>query len=105
MKKTEKDKYFVVFPHKYLEPMAKDNFSLLEDVKSLKVGNEMAVTLSMGIGDVGNDYAKNYGYTRMAIDLALGRGGDQTVIKTKEKTYYFGEAAGRWIRRPVSRRG
>lgn len=90
VKKTEKDKYFVVFPHKYLEPMAKDNFSLLEDVKSLKVGNEMAVTLSMGIGDVGNDYAKNYGYTRMAIDLALGRGGDQTVIKTKEKTYYFG---------------
>ena len=74
VKKTEKDKYFVVFPHKYLEPMAKDNFSLLEDVKSLKVGNEMAVTLSMGIGDVGNDYAKNYGYTRMAIDLALGRG-------------------------------
>ncbi len=90
VKKTEKDKYFVVFPHKYLESMAKDNFSLLEDVKSLKVGNEMAVTLSMGIGDVGNDYAKNYGCTRMAIDLALGRGGDQAVVKTKEKTYYFG---------------
>lgn len=90
VKKTEKDKYFVVFPHKYLDAMAKDNFSILEDVKSIKVGNEMSVTLSIGIGDVGNDYAKNYGYSRMAIDLALGRAGDQAIIKTKEKTYYYG---------------
>lgn len=90
VKKTEKDKYFVVFPHKYLEVMANDNFSILEDVKSIKVGNEMAVTLSIGIGDVGDDYAKNYGYSRMAIDLALGRAGDQAIIKTKEKTYYYG---------------
>ncbi len=90
VKKTENDKYFVVFPHKALAEMAKQNFSLLEDVKSLKVGNEMAVPLSIGIGDVSNDYAKNYGSTRMAIDLALGRGGDQAVVKTKEKTYYFG---------------
>ncbi len=90
VKKTEKDKYFVVFPHKYLDAMAKDNFSLLEDVRTLKAGNEMAVTLSIGIGEVGNDYAKNYRYTRMAIELALGRGGDQAVIKTREKIYYYG---------------
>lgn len=90
VKKTERDKYFVVFPHKYLDIMAKDNFSILEDVKSIKVGNEMSVTLSIGIGDVGNDYAKNYGYSRLAIDLALGRAGDQAIIKTKEKTYYYG---------------
>lgn len=93
VKKTENDKYFIVFPHKSLDEMAQDNFSLLEDVKSLKVGNEMAVTLSMGIGDVGSDYAKNYGYSRMAIDLALGRGGDQAVIKTKDKTFYYGGAS------------
>ncbi len=90
VKKTENDKYFVVFPHKALDAMAKDNFSLLEEVKNLKVGNEMSVTLSIGIGDVGSDYAKNYGYSRMAIDLALGRGGDQAIIKTKEKTWYYG---------------
>ncbi|MCC8028683.1 MAG: DHH family phosphoesterase [Lachnospiraceae bacterium] len=90
VKKTENDKYFVIFPHKALDEMAEDNFSLLEDVKSMKAGTEMSVTLSMGIGSVGDDYAKNYGYSRMAIDLALGRGGDQAVIKTKEKTYYYG---------------
>lgn len=90
VKKTENDKYFVVFQHKYLEKMEEEKFSLLEDVKSIKVGNEMSVTLSMGIGYVENDYTKNYEYSRMAIDLALGRGGDQVVVKTRDKISYFG---------------
>lgn len=90
VKKTENDKYFVVFQHKYLEKMEEEKFSFLEDVKSIKVGNEMSVTLSMGIGYVGNDYTKNYEYSRMAIDLALGRGGDQVVVKTRDKISYFG---------------
>lgn len=92
VKKTENDKYFVVFQHKYLEKMEEEKFSLLEDVKSIKVGNEMSVTLSMGIGYVGNDYTKNYEYSRMAIDLALGRGGDQVVVKTRDKISYFGRS-------------
>lgn len=90
VKKTENDKYFVVFQHKYLEKMEEEKFSLLEDVKSIKVGNEMSVTLSMGIGYVGNDYTKNYEYSRMAIDLALGRGGYQVVVKTRDRISYFG---------------
>ena len=90
VKKTENDKYFVVFQHKYLEKMEEEKFSLLEDVKSIKVGNELSVTLSMGIGYVGNDYTKNYEYSRMAIDLALGRGGDQVVVKTRDRISYFG---------------
>jgi len=90
VKKTENDKYFVVFQHKYLEKMEEEKFSLLENVKSIKVGNEMSVTLSMGIGYVGNDYTKNYEYSRMAIDLALGRGGDQVVVKTRDRISYFG---------------
>ena len=72
--------------------MEEEKFSLLEDVKSIKVGNEMSVTLSMGIGYVGNDYTKNYEYSRMAIDLALGRGGDQVVVKTEIKYLILAEA-------------
>ena len=90
VKKTENDKYFVVFRHKYLQQLEEDKFSLLEDVKSIKVGNEMSVTLSMGFGYVGDDYSKNYEYSRMAIDLALGRGGDQAVLKTRDKISYYG---------------
>lgn len=90
VRKLEKDKYFVVFKHKYLSKLQEDKFSLLEEVKNVKVGNEMAVTLSIGIGDGGSSYNQNYDYARMAIDLALGRGGDQVVVKEGEKISYYG---------------
>lgn len=90
VRKIEKDKYFVVFRHKYLKELEEDKFSLLEDVKTVKVGNEMAVTLSIGIGNTGATYNQNYEYARMAIDLALGRGGDQVVVKEGENTSYYG---------------
>lgn len=88
--KTEKDKYFVVFKYQYLKQMEEDKFSLLEEVKSVKVGNEMAVTLSIGVGICGNHYNKNYEYSRTAIDLALGRGGDQVVVKENDQISYYG---------------
>ncbi len=90
IKKIEKDKYFVVFRHKYLDNLIKDKFSILENVKTIKVGNEMAVTLSIGIGVSNTNYNQKYEFSRMAIDLALGRGGDQVVIKEGEKITYFG---------------
>lgn len=90
VRKTEKDKYFVIFQHKYLAELQEDKFSLIEDVKTVKVGNEMDVTLSIGIGVTGETYNRNYDYARMAIDLALGRGGDQVVIKEGENVLYYG---------------
>ena len=90
VRKIEKDKYFVVFKYKYLEQLKNDKFSLLEDVKTVKVGNEMAVTLSIGIGADGISYNQNYEYARMGIDLALGRGGDQVVVKEGEQVSYYG---------------
>lgn len=90
IKKIEKDKYFVAFKQKYLDDLIEDKFSILEDVKTVKVGNEMAVTLSIGVGVSGNSYTQKYEYSRMAIDLALGRGGDQVVVKEGEKISYFG---------------
>lgn len=90
VRKLEKDKYLVVFRHKYLEKIIEDRFTLLEDIKSVKIGNEMTITLSMGIGTGGSDYAKNYDIAKASMDLALGRGGDQAVIKDGDKIYYYG---------------
>lgn len=90
VRKIEKDKYFVVFKYKYLNVLEEDKFSLIEDVKSVKVGNEMAVTLSIGVGIQGDSYNANYEYSRMAIDLALGRGGDQVVVRKGEEISYYG---------------
>ena len=59
-------------------------FDLLEEVKTVNIGNEMAVTISIGVGLDGLTYAQNYEFARNAIYLALGRGGDQAVIKTPE---------------------
>lgn len=93
VRKTEKDKYFVVFRHEHLKALKEDKFSVLEDVKTVKVGNTMAVTLSIGIGDTAATYSQNNEYSRMAIDLALGRGGDQVVLREGEKVTYFGGKA------------
>lgn len=90
VKKVEKDKYFIVFKQQYLSRLEEDRFSLIEDVKTVKIGNEMAITLSIGIGNSTGTYLQNYEYTRAAIDLALGRGGDQVVIKTADTISYYG---------------
>lgn len=90
VRKLEKDKYLAVFRYKYLEKLMTDKFSLLEDIKNVKIGNEMTITLSIGIGTGARDYAKNYDIAKAAMDLALGRGGDQAVVKDGEKLLYYG---------------
>lgn len=80
VKKLEKDKYLVVFRYRFLEQLREDRFSVLEEVKSVNIGNEMSVTLSIGIGAMNGTYLKNYDMARAAIDLALGRGGDRKSV-------------------------
>lgn len=89
-KKLEKDKYLVIMRKKAIAQLQESRFDLLEDVKTVNIGNEMAVTLSIGVGLDGLTYAQNYEFARNAIDLALGRGGDQAVIKTPESITYYG---------------
>ena len=88
--KMEKDKYLIVMRKKALRQLEEDHFDLLEDAKTVKIGNEMAITLSIGIGLDGLSYAQNYEFARNAIDLALGRGGDQAVVKNSENVTYYG---------------
>lgn len=90
IKKTERDKYLVVLRKKSLRQLQEVRFDLLEDVKTVNIGNEMSVTLSIGIGLDGLTYSQNYEFARTSIDLALGRGGDQAVVKTPESIVYYG---------------
>lgn len=90
VKKLEKDKYFIAIQEKDLPAMRENKFELLQDVKTVNIGNEMAVTLSIGLGVSADTYAENYEYARIAIDMALARGGDQVVIKEGEHITYFG---------------
>lgn len=89
-RKLEKDKYFVILRKKNIKQLQEMKFDLLEDVKTVSIGNEMAVTVSIGVGYDGLSYAQNYEFARNAIDLALGRGGDQAVVRAGSEISYFG---------------
>ena len=90
VRSLEKDKYIVIFQMRYLAQLQQTRFSLLDEVRAVNIGNEMAVTISLGLGISGTSYQQSYDYARAAIDLALGRGGDQVVIKEGEKIQYYG---------------
>ncbi len=89
-KKLEKDKYIFLFRHKYLSELQNDKFSLLDEIRNVNVGDDVSITISMGIGIQADTYKKRQEYSRSAIDLALARGGDQVVIKTKDNILYYG---------------
>lgn len=88
--KIEKDKYLIILRKKSLQGLQDGHFDILEDVKKVSVGNEMAVTLSLGFGLDGLAYTQNYEFARNAVDLALGRGGDQAVVKSPDNVVYYG---------------
>ncbi|MGN0428031.1 MAG: DHH family phosphoesterase [Agathobacter sp.] len=92
IKKLEKDKYIFVCQQQHLERLQQGKFSLLDEVRSINIGNETPVTLSIAVGiDPDDDnYTTSYEYSHMAMDLALGRGGDQAVIKKGDKIIYYG---------------
>lgn len=92
IKKLEKDKYIFVCQQQHLERLQEGKFSLLDEVKSINIGNETPVTLSIAVGvdPESDEYATSYEYSHMAMDMALGRGGDQAVVKIGEKILYYG---------------
>ena len=90
VKKLEKDKYFLVMRKKSLDILKEKKFSILEEVKTVNIGNEMAVTISIGIGMNADTYAHTSEYARIAMELALGRGGDQVVVKDGNNITYYG---------------
>jgi c-di-AMP phosphodiesterase-like protein len=89
-RKTEKDKYFFIIRKKALDDLEAKKFSILEDVKTVNVGNEISMTISIGIAFGSHYFIQNAEAARGAIELALGRGGDQVVVKEGYNTRYFG---------------
>ena len=90
VEKIEKDRYFVIFEHRYLEKLTEAKFSILEEVKAIKVGNDVEVTLSIGVGSGGKSYLESVEFANAAINIALGRGGSQAVVKDSGKVSYYG---------------
>ncbi len=89
VKKTEKDKYFVIFERKHLAGLQRSKFDLLDEIRRVETESDNPLTLSVGIG-VGSDYNKGQTYAKQGLELALGRGGDQVVLKEGERVYFYG---------------
>lgn len=90
VRKLEKDRFFVIMKEKALTQIRENKFDLLQDIKTVNIGNELPITLSISIGSGGASYMDCMEYARSAMDLALARGGDQAVVKTKEQITYYG---------------
>lgn len=89
-KKYERDKYIFIFEQKLIKEFEGRKFEILDSIKEINIGNKIPVTLSMGFGLNGHTLSENYRYAAASIDLALGRGGDQVVIKNGGSFSFFG---------------
>lgn len=90
IKKYERDKFIVLFNNKEFAKITENKFTVLDDVRNINRENKIPATLSIGIGKSGLDVVENDKYARLAIDMALGRGGDQVVIRDSANFTFFG---------------
>ncbi len=90
LSKIEKDKYMFVFKKQYTQNLAEDKYKILDEIREINIGNELPVTISIGVGIHEDSFTIAQEYARTAIDLALGRGGDQAVIKNNDKYSFYG---------------
>lgn len=90
IKSFEKDKYIMILSYQQLERLQDKHFNILEQIREISIGNRIPVTLSIGIGVSADNLSQSMAYARIAMDLALGRGGDQAVIKNVDKYHFYG---------------
>lgn len=90
VRKFENDKYILVFSYSKIQYLKENKFSILNQVRDIRIGEHQPVTLSMGIGVNGATHAQSMQFARSAIDLALGRGGDQVLIKDNAQLSFYG---------------
>lgn len=93
VKKIERDKYFLAIPQKAVETMREDHFCILEEIRDIKLGSDQHITMSIGLGMGQGSYETRYEYSRAAVEMALGRGGDQVAIKSGDDIEYIGGSA------------
>lgn len=89
----KEDRYMIVFDYKYLRDQEEKKFPILDEMRTIDTDADFPVTISIGIGTGGLNPAEDDAFADHAMDLALGRGGDQVVIKKGEQISYYGGKA------------
>ena len=88
--KSDRDTFFCIMEQKYLKEAEADKFNILDEVKDIDVPDMAQPTLSIGFSDDGDSNAEKAESARTVIDIALGRGGDQAIVKMDGRYQFFG---------------
>ncbi len=88
--KADRDRFVYIFDYKYLDKIKEDKFSILDTIKDITINNKVQVTLSIAISNDGETNKEKYKTAGAAMDVILGRGGDQAAIRENEKYQFFG---------------
>lgn len=91
--KVEKDRYIYFFEQRYLEKVKEDKFSILDKIKEIDMKEKAQFTLSIAVSNEGATDKEKYKSAGAAMDIVLGRGGDQAVIRENEIYKFFGGRA------------
>lgn len=90
VRKVDEDLYLVVMNYKSLNSIKDKRFDILDDLRDLNKGNSIPITLSIGVSSFGLNFKDAYIESDSSLDLALGRGGDQAVVKVDDNYEFFG---------------
>ena len=91
--KSDRDRYIYIFEQRYLEQLKNDKFSILDKIKDIKNKANVQFTLSIAVSNEGATDKEKYKSAQTAMDVILGRGGDQAVIRENEIYKFFGGRA------------
>lgn len=90
LRKISGDKFIVVIEERFVQKMVDERIKLLEKARQIKVNDRTAVTLSIGVGRTASTLAESESFAWQALDKAIGRGGDQAVIRKESGYDYYG---------------
>lgn len=88
--KTERNKFITVIEDRFMRKIIADKFEILDRVRSIAPEGKMQATLSIGVGRGGNSLDESYSMAKQALDMCLGRGGDQAAVKTTNGFDFYG---------------
>ena len=89
LRRFASDRFILIVEHRHLQQMIINRFNILDKIRSVQTDASQSVTLSIGVGQ-GTTLRESEQYARQAIDMALGRGGDQAAVKTKDGYDFYG---------------
>lgn len=90
MRKIGRDRFYAVVEERHVQQLIESKVKLLDKSREIAVTDRISVTLSIGIGKTGKDMAESEHFARQALEMALGRGGDQAAVKTKAGFEFYG---------------